>query len=161
MLKIKKGIKKKIKGKKDKGKEEDDLFDPEQLEKLKKELAEKRKAAAAENGEDPSEVASSSLAPHEQDEDWLKFQALTAGVDSILKKTTEELGKIKETSFYQRKSTDPTNLWKSDADKVAEAEAAEAEARWVELKEAQEAEEPEVLEVSKLQLNDFLRLSFI
>jgi len=45
MLKgVKKGLKKKIKGKK--GKEEDDLFDPEQLEKLKRELEEKRKAQA-------------------------------------------------------------------------------------------------------------------
>jgi len=102
MLKIKKGLKKKIKGKKDKGKE-DDLFDPEQLEKYRKELEEKRKAAAE---EDPS---GSSSAP--KDEEWLKFQALTAGVDTILKKTTTDLDKIKETSFYQRKQPIIPDNW--------------------------------------------------
>jgi len=129
MLKIKKGIKKKIKGKKDKGKDEDDLFDPEQLEKLKRELAEKRKAAG-ETGDDSSEAAASSSTapPHEQDEEWLKFQALTAGVDNVLKKTSEELGKIKETSFYQRQSNDPTNLWKSEQQKEKERLEAEAAA---------------------------------
>lgn len=40
-------LKKKIKGKKHGKADEDDLFDPEQLEKLKRELEEKRKAEAA------------------------------------------------------------------------------------------------------------------
>jgi predicted component of type VI protein secretion system len=49
MLKgVKKGLKKKIKGKKAaREAAEDDLFDPESLEKLKRELEEKRKAQAA------------------------------------------------------------------------------------------------------------------
>jgi hypothetical protein len=46
MLKLGKGLKKKIKGKKHKD-DSDDLFDPDQLEKLKKELEQKRLAAAA------------------------------------------------------------------------------------------------------------------
>ncbi|XP_035704742.1 protein stoned-A isoform X2 [Folsomia candida] len=116
MLKgVKKGLKK-IKGKKHGKADEDDLFDPEQLEKLKRELEEKRKAEAAEGGESSShnggqQAAASSAA---QDEEWAKFKLLTAGVDTVLNKATEELGKIKETSFFQRVVTDPTNLWRPD-----------------------------------------------
>lgn len=94
MLKIK-GLKKKKKGKKGKHKEEE-LFDSAELEQYRQKL-EAREAEGA-GGE-----ASSA----EQSDEWQRFKALTAGVDSVLKKTQDDLDRIKTTSYFQKKSTKP------------------------------------------------------
>ena len=41
----------------------------------------------------------------EEKNDWAKFQALTSGVDDIVKKKKEELDSLKVSSYYQRKLT--------------------------------------------------------
>ncbi|XP_057364494.1 protein stoned-A-like [Daphnia carinata] len=119
MHKLSKGLKKKIKGKKGKEKE-DDLFDPAILEQYRRDKAAAAAAAAAKaaaSGEDcdPSaeengsptaaNEATSSTEPgadKKDSEEWQKFKLLTSGVDTILQKTQEDLGRIKKTSYYQR-----------------------------------------------------------
>lgn len=110
MLKgVKKGIKKKIKGKKDK--KEDDLFDPEQLEKYKRELEEAKKARQQddESGSSAGGAAGSSGGGHEQDEEWLRFKQLTSGVDVLVNKVSTDLDRIKESSFFQRNKPSEQN----------------------------------------------------
>lgn len=98
MLKIPKGLKKKKKGKK---KKDQELFTEEELEQYKAEKAKKEAeaaaaaAAAAASGTQPTENTGDK-------EEWSKFAQLTSGVDSIVKKTQDDLTRIKETSFFQR-----------------------------------------------------------
>lgn len=101
MNKIKKGIKKKIKGKKDP--KEDDLFDPVQLAKYKKEK-ELLSASGVETTDGASSNLPSNSTKNEDDEEWQRFKLLTAGVDDILKKTSGDLDRIKSESYYQRKT---------------------------------------------------------
>ncbi|KAL1455324.1 hypothetical protein WDU94_009427 [Cyamophila willieti] len=89
------GLKKKKKGKKNKHKDEEE-FDAEELAKYRREHQVKEEEAA---GEASSEGKS---------EEWQKFKALTAGVDSILKKTHDDLAQLKETSYFQRKPPGPS-----------------------------------------------------
>ncbi|XP_006621766.1 protein stoned-B-like [Apis dorsata] len=93
MHKLAKGLKKKKKQKKGKKGAEEDEFDPEELERYRRERAE-----AQQKAEDSGEQASNASS-----DEWKKFEALTAGVDSILKKTQGDLDRIKSTSFFQRK----------------------------------------------------------
>ncbi|XP_076291891.1 uncharacterized protein LOC143214562 [Lasioglossum baleicum] len=93
MHKLAKGLKKKKKQKKGKKGAEEEEFDPEELERYRRERAEAQQKAE-ESGEQASNAGS---------DEWKKFQALTAGVDSILKKTQGDLDRIKSTSFFQRK----------------------------------------------------------
>lgn len=95
MHKLAKGLKKKKKQKKGKKGAEEDEFDPEELERYRRERAE-----AQQKAEDIGEQASGNNASSDE---WKKFEALTAGVDSILKKTQGDLDRIKSTSFFQRK----------------------------------------------------------
>ncbi|CAG9762427.1 unnamed protein product [Ceutorhynchus assimilis] len=83
MHKLAKGLKKKKKGKKSKHKEEE-LFKPEELEAYRKEHAPGSEESSAKN------------------EEWKNFLSLTSGVDDILKKTQDDLDRIKSTSFFQR-----------------------------------------------------------
>ncbi|XP_030763602.1 LOW QUALITY PROTEIN: protein stoned-B-like [Sitophilus oryzae] len=83
MHKIAKGLKKKKKGKKSKHKEEE-LFKPEELEAYRREHAATGEEGSAKN------------------EEWKNFLSLTSGVDDILKKTQDDLDRIKSTSFFQR-----------------------------------------------------------
>lgn len=93
MHKLAKGLKKKKKPKKGKkGAEEE--FDPEELERYRRERAEAQQKVE-EAGESAKGTGS---------DEWKKFQALTAGVDSVLKKTQDDLDRIKSTSFFQRKA---------------------------------------------------------
>lgn len=93
MHKLAKGLKKKKKPKKGKKGAEEDEFDPEELERYRRERAEAQQKAE-QSGEQASNASS---------DEWKKFEALTAGVDSILKKTQGDLDRIKSTSFFQRK----------------------------------------------------------
>lgn len=88
MLKIHKGLKKKKKNKKNKHKEEE-LFNEEELERYRRE----HQAGIAVEGE------------QEGQEEWQKFNAITAGIDNVLKKTQGDLDRIKTNSFFQRKPT--------------------------------------------------------
>ncbi|KAK0163183.1 hypothetical protein PV327_006891 [Microctonus hyperodae] len=94
-----KGLKKKKKSKKGK-KEAEEEFDPEELERYRRERAEALVKASSEVADSSSGSATEAAGSDE----WKKFQALTAGVDSILKKTQGDLDRIKSTSFFQRKA---------------------------------------------------------
>ncbi|KYQ56146.1 Protein stoned-A [Trachymyrmex zeteki] len=94
MHKLAKGLKKKKKPKKGKKGAEEEEFDPEELERYRRERAEAQQKAE-EAGESAKGTGS---------DEWKKFQALTAGVDSVLKKTQHDLDRIKSTSFFQRKA---------------------------------------------------------
>jgi len=117
MHKLSKGLKKKIKGKKSKEKEEE--LDHAELVKLRREAQEAAESAAAKaaanadanaNASDPAE-GDSEATGHQptasenkpESEEWLKFKLLTSGVDDILAKTQEDLDRIKSTSYFQRK----------------------------------------------------------
>lgn len=118
MHKIKKGIKKKIKGKKDKDAE---LFTPEEYEKYRKQKEEELKQKDQEHHQQegttddhPEELPSENhqeVAVEEQQqvdedcaetsekkEDWRNFLSAT---DTVLKKTTVNLEHIKESSYFQ------------------------------------------------------------
>lgn len=99
MHKLTKGLKKKKKQKKGKKGEDDEEFDPEELERYRQKKAEQEEAARreAEAGEKPAG----------ENEEWKRFQALTSGIDTVLKKTQDDLDRIKSTSFYQRKVKEP------------------------------------------------------
>ncbi|XP_050430401.1 LOW QUALITY PROTEIN: protein stoned-B-like [Adelges cooleyi] len=88
MLKIHKGLKKKKKNKKNKHKEEE-LFNEEELERYRREHQEGKEGLSEVEGQ----------------EEWQKFKAITADIDSVLKKTQGDLDRIKSTSFFQRKPT--------------------------------------------------------
>lgn len=94
MHKLAKGLKKKKKPKKGKKGAEEEDFNPEELDRYRRERAEAQQKA---------EEAGQSTKGTGSDE-WKKFQALTAGVDSVLKKTQDDLDRIKSTSFFQRKA---------------------------------------------------------
>lgn len=104
MLKITKGLKKKKKGKKSKHKEEE-LFKPEELEAYRREHQQQ------------SEKAESSGV----DDEWKKFSALTADIDSVLRKTQDDLDRIKSTSFFQRVPP-PSELKKAQEEAAPEQE---------------------------------------
>lgn len=77
MHKITKGLKKKKKGKKSKHKEEE-LFKPEELEAYRRE----HQQTSA-----PTEVTEEKPSAAPSNDEWKKFNALTAGIDSFLRKT--------------------------------------------------------------------------
>lgn len=150
MLKIK-GLKKKKKGKKGKHKE-DDLFDPEELEQYRREHQQKKEAAEA---VDATGEGTSS----EQSEEWRKFQALTGGVDDILKKTQKDLNRIKSESYFQRKppgpSTDDETKYEKKYDPVTKKWAKFAEDGSVIVEEELKAEpEPVSTEQIKVELEE-------
>jgi MAGUK p55 subfamily protein 5 len=93
MHKIAKGLKKKKKTKKHK--KEDDLFDEVELEKYRREH--QQDTARGQHEEQDEQGAGIS-----DNEEWKRFKALTAGVDSVLKKTQGDLDRIKSTSYFQR-----------------------------------------------------------
>lgn len=127
MHKIKKGIKKKIKGKKDKG--DSELFTPEEYERYKKqkEEEERLKQEEVQHQTLPQEVAAEEdhveeevTENHEEavaeeqpsektdensdtKEDWRSFFSAT---DTVLKKTSVKLEHIKESSYFQVKKTE-------------------------------------------------------
>ncbi|KAJ8882069.1 hypothetical protein PR048_018557 [Dryococelus australis] len=94
MHKITKGLKKKKKSKKHK--KEQELFDAEELERYRREHQE------SSSGQQGEGVSAEGEAEPDTDE-WRQFKALTAGVDSILKKTQGDLDRIKSTSYFQQK----------------------------------------------------------
>lgn len=128
MLKLPKGLKKKKKGKKSKKNQE--LFTEEELEAYKREQREKQLAEEGTSEKQPN------------DDEWSKFNALTTGIDTVLKKTQGDLDRIKESSFFQRvpttsekqviKDKQDTEDRQAEAERKEEAdtkEAAEATAR--------------------------------
>ncbi|PNF15289.1 hypothetical protein B7P43_G01029 [Cryptotermes secundus] len=98
MHKITKGLKKKKKTKKHK--KEDDLFDEVELEKYRR--AHQQESEGGQQEEQVEQGAGSS-----DNEEWKRFKALTAGVDSVLKRTQGDLDRIKSSSYFQRKPPGP------------------------------------------------------
>ncbi|XP_058797513.1 uncharacterized protein LOC131667823 [Phymastichus coffea] len=101
MHKLAKGLKKKKKQKKGKKGEDDEEFDPEELERYRRERAEAQQKQAEEASTTEAATAATG------NDEWKKFQALTSGIDSVLKKTQDDLDRIKSTSFFQRKAPEP------------------------------------------------------
>lgn len=93
MLKLPKGLKKKKKDKKSKKNQE--LFTEEELEQFKREQKAKQLA-------EEEEEAQRAVKPKPEDDEWSKFNQLTTGIDTVLKKTQGDLDRIKESSFFQR-----------------------------------------------------------
>src|SRR4051812_25775602 len=93
MLKLPKGLKKKKKGKK--SKKDQELFTEEELEQYKREHQVHTEQPTASTDEQHPEKSGN-------DDEWSKFALLTTGVDSILKKTQDDLDRIKESSFFKR-----------------------------------------------------------
>ena len=129
MHKIKKGIKKKIKGKK--GKHDDEIFTEEELEQYKREKAEEAQRLAEEQQQnqldhpldetlepDNSHEFNEACGGVEEEEtsptnntcdnsDWKSFLAST---DTVLKKTSDNLEHIKESSYFQLRKTEKDDL---------------------------------------------------
>lgn len=111
MLKLPKGLKKKKKDKKSKKNQE--LFTEEELEQFKRDQKARQLAeeeAKQKEEEAAAAAAGGSVKPKTDDDEWSKFNQLTTGIDSILKKTQGDLDRIKESSFFQRvtpKRVDP------------------------------------------------------
>jgi len=120
MHKLAKGLKKKKKPKKGKKGGEEEEFDPEELERYRRERAEAQQKVE-ESGE--------STGGNTGSDEWKKFQALTAGVDSILKKTQDDLDRIKSTSFFQRKA--PLNEKKSERSAREDESKKSSSKKWV------------------------------
>lgn len=116
------GLKKKKKGKKNKHKEEEE-FDADELAKYRKEHQAK---------EEEEEGAATEASSEGKSDEWQKFKALTAGVDSILKKTHEDLAQLKETSYFQRKPPGPSEYGSETA------EGLKKEPVWTDFDEGQE-----------------------
>ena len=110
MHKLAKGLKKKKKQKKGKKGVEEEEFEPEELERYRRERAEAQQKLSEEHSETGTGSSTS--------DEWKKFEALTAGVDSILKKTQGDLDRIKTTSFFQRKA--PVDETRSKTQQTAE-----------------------------------------
>ncbi|XP_060531277.1 LOW QUALITY PROTEIN: protein stoned-B-like [Cylas formicarius] len=112
MHKLAKGLKKKKKDKKSKRAKDEELFKPEELEEYRRQHC-------------------GTSEPPAENEEWKKFISLTSGVDHVLKKTQDDLDRIKSTSFFQR-SPAPS---KPEEKPIAHEQRAE--------RLAQEKEEPE------------------
>lgn len=138
MLKI--GLKKKKKNKK--GKKNEELFTEEELNKYRKEHAEK---AVEEAG--PSEEGK----PAAQSEEFERFKLLTAGVDDVLKKTQGDLDRIKKESFFQRKPT-PSQIKAQEEKEKAELE--KSEGNWVGFEEGKNKDPEEHKEAAQFDFED-------
>lgn len=115
MLKLPKGLKKKKKGKK--SKKDKELFTEEELEQYKREHQKQSTEVTVEEFHQTKQPTTEEQSGG--DEEWSKFKALTAGVDSIVTKTQSDLDRIKSTSFFQRVQTPTEKRIKDDAKKVA------------------------------------------
>lgn len=128
MLKLPKGLKKK---KKDKKKKNQELFTEEELEQYKRaqksrHLAEQEEAAQRQQSKQQAASASTSK-PKTDDDEWSKFNQLTTGIDTVLKRTQDELTRIKEESFYQRIEPPKPQIKSSEPEKEPEPQLTEEE----------------------------------
>lgn len=135
MLKLPKGLKKKKKDKKSKKNQE--LFTEEELEQFKREQKARQLAEEAEKQKEQEQQSKSSGSkPKTDDDEWSKFNQLTTGIDTVLKKTQGDLDRIKESSFFQRvtpkkidaKKTDLVKSTKQDNEEQQDEAAAQKEA---------------------------------
>jgi hypothetical protein len=156
MLKLPKGLKKKKKGKK--SKKDQELFTEEELEQYRREHqahpepAADEQAASSEHHHQPEQQHHAGAAAGGADDEWSKFAALTTGVDSILKKTQDDLDRIKSSSFFQRVPP-PSEVKKAEAEKQAAEQAAE-EAAVAAQKEADEKDPVKALIDAVVELSE-------
>ncbi|EDS27475.1 stoned-A [Culex quinquefasciatus] len=148
MLKLPKGLKKKKKGKK--SKKDQELFTEEELEQYRRE----HQSASALNSAAPSDTEDHpGEKSGENDEEWSKFAALTTGIDSVLKKTQQDLGRIKESSFFQKQPT-KVELEAKEREEQAQREREEQERAKEAAKEAEEKRAAEELINAVVELSD-------
>lgn len=136
MLKIPKGLKKKKKGKKSKRKGEEELFTEAELEKYRREhqaQPQQQEAAPLDSDQEQTEKPKTS-----NNDEWSKFNALTTGVDSILKKTQGDLDRIKSTSFFQRVPAGPKSVDRCGKDVPLQRDAQKDGQRWIGFEEKKE-----------------------
>lgn len=149
MLKLPKGLKKKKKGKK--SKKDKELFTEEELEQYRREH--QHQAPSALNSAAPSDSEDQPGEKSENDEEWSKFAALTTGIDSVLKKTQEDLDRIKEKSFFQKVPTKVELEAKEREEQVKRAQE-EKEKAQAAAKEAEEKKVAEQLINAVVELSD-------
>lgn len=147
MLKLPKGLKKKKKDKKSKKNKE--LFTEEELEQYKREQrarqaaeeAEKEKELHEQQQQHQHQSQQSSSKAKTDDDEWSKFNQLTTGIDSILKKSQGNLDRIKEQSFFHRvtpKKPEPIKKVEKDDKQKTNESVEKASSSTVEDKEALE-----------------------
>lgn len=147
MLKLPKGLKKKKKGKK--SKKDQELFTEEELEQYRRE----HQASSALNSAAPSDSEDQPGEKSENDEEWSKFAALTTGIDSVLKKTQEDLDRIKEKSFFQKVPT-KVELEAKEREEQLKREQEEQERAQAAAKEAEEKKAAEELINAVVELSE-------
>ncbi|XP_055585696.1 protein stoned-A [Uranotaenia lowii] len=159
MLKLPKGLKKKKKGKK--SKKDKELFTEEELEQYRREHQNQsalNSAAPSDSEDTPSQSGEKSS---DNAEEWSKFAALTTGIDSVLRKTQEDLDRIKEKSFFQKVPTKveleqkerEEQLKREEEERLRAEEAAREAAKEAEEKRAAEALINAVVELSDSEPN--------
>ncbi|XP_058445541.1 protein stoned-A [Malaya genurostris] len=150
MLKLPKGLKKKKKGKK--SKKDQELFTEEELEQYRREH--QAQASSALNSAAPSDSEDQpGEKSGENDEEWSKFAALTTGIDTVLKKTQEDLDRIKEVSFFQKVPT-KVQLEAQEREEQLRREQEEQEKAREAAKEAEEKRAAEELINAVVELSD-------
>ncbi|XP_065075370.1 protein stoned-A [Ochlerotatus camptorhynchus] len=149
MLKLPKGLKKKKKGKK--SKKDQELFTEEELEQYRREH--QHQASSALNSAAPSDSEDQPGEKSENDEEWSKFAALTTGIDSVLKKTQEDLDRIKEKSFFQKIPT-KVELEAKEREEQLKREQEEKERTQAAAKEAEEQKSANELINAVVELSD-------
>ncbi|EAT48745.1 AAEL000251-PA [Aedes aegypti] len=149
MLKLPKGLKKKKKGKK--SKKDQELFTEEELEQYRREH--QNQASSALNSAAPSDSEDQPGEKSENDEEWSKFAALTTGIDTVLKKTQEDLDRIKEKSFFQKVPT-KVELEAKEREEQLKREQEEKERAEAAAKEAEEKKAAEELINAVVELSD-------
>ncbi|XP_062539991.1 protein stoned-A [Armigeres subalbatus] len=149
MLKLPKGLKKKKKGKK--SKKDKELFTEEELEQYRREH--QNQASSALNSAAPSDSEDQPGEKSENDEEWSKFAALTTGIDTVLKKTQEDLDRIKEKSFFQKVPT-KVELEAKEREEQLKREQEDKERAEAAAKEAEEKRAAEELINAVVELSD-------
>ncbi|XP_055528489.1 protein stoned-A [Wyeomyia smithii] len=151
MLKLPKGLKKKKKGKK--SKKDKELFTEEELEQYRREHQAQASSALNSAAPSDSEDQPAGEKPSENDEEWSKFAALTTGIDTVLKKTQEDLDRIKGSSFFQKVPT-KVELEAKEREEQLRREQEERELAEAAAKEAEEKKAAEELINAVVELSD-------
>ncbi|XP_053699195.1 protein stoned-A [Sabethes cyaneus] len=151
MLKLPKGLKKKKKGKK--SKKDQELFTEEELEQYRREHQAQASSALNSAAPSDSEDQPAGEKSSENDEEWSKFAALTTGIDTVLKKTQEDLDRIKGSSFFQKVPT-KVELEAKEREEQHRREQEEREKAEAAAKEAEEKKAAEELINAVVELSD-------
>ncbi|XP_047099250.1 uncharacterized protein LOC124716751 [Schistocerca piceifrons] len=136
MHKLTKGLKKTKKKKKGKKKgREEELFDAAELEEYRRtHQQQQQQEDGAPDQEDQGAEA----------DEWRQFKALTAGVDTVLRKTQDDLDRIRSTSYFQRKKPESEAKQKDKGEDEQPSKKPEGGAKkWVGFEEGAGGPDPE------------------